>query len=89
MTTSWTAFVHGDFAASFHAHPFGPMMYLFFTATAFMALRGFLRAERMNIETPGFNRALIAVALIFFTFGIGRMALTSNYRTPQDIAALR
>lgn len=89
MTTSWTALVHGQFAASFHAHPFGPLTYLFFTVTAFMALRGFLRTERMNIETPAFNRVLLAVALVFFTFGIGRMLVTPNYRTAQDVAALR
>lgn len=89
LTTSWTAFVHGQFGAAFHAHPFGPLLYLFFTVTAFMALRGFIRKERMDIETPGFNRVLIAVALVFFTFGIGRMILTPNYRTTQDIAALR
>ena len=89
LTTSWTAFVHGQFGASFRAHPFGAALYLFFTGTAFMALKGFLRVQRMNIESRGFNRALIAVALIFFTFGLTRMALTPNYRTPQDIAAIR
>jgi hypothetical protein len=32
---------------------------------------------------------LLAVALVFFTFGIGRMLVTPNYRTAQDVAALR
>lgn len=89
LTTSWTAFVHGQFGASFTSHPFGPALYLFFTGTALLALKGFVKRERFNIETPGFNRTLIAVAIVFFAFGITRMAFTPNYRTAQDIAALR
>ncbi|HVT14035.1 MAG TPA: DUF2752 domain-containing protein [Fimbriimonadaceae bacterium] len=89
LTTSWTAFIHGDFAFAFHAHPLGPFLYLAFTATAFMALRGWIRSERMSTDTPQFNRALMILAVVFLSFGIVRMATTSNYRSLQDIAAMK
>jgi hypothetical protein len=89
LTTSWTAFVHGDFARSFHAHPLGPFLYLFFTVTALMALRGFILRLRMNVDTPKFNRAIIVCAIAFFCFGLVRMSVTTHYRTLEDIAALR
>jgi hypothetical protein len=89
LTTSWTAFIHGDFASSFRAHPLGPFLYLFFTVTALMALRGWVMTKRFVIDTPRFNRFLMVGAVVFFTFGIVRMATTPDYRTSQDIAALR
>src|SRR5438477_6772779 len=66
LTTSWTAFIHGDFAFSFHAHPLGPSLYLFFAVTAILALRGFLAQQRFTIDSPRFNRAMIVVAIVFF-----------------------
>lgn len=89
LTTSWTAFIHGNFAFAFHAHPLGPFLYLFFTATAFMALRGWIKSERMNTDTPRFNRVMLVGAVVFFTFGVARMAVVSNYRSLQDVAAMR
>ena len=89
LTTSWTAFIHGDLAAAFHAHPLGPLLYMFFTVTALMALRGFVIQQRLCLDTPRFNRALVAGAVIFFCFGLVRMAVSPGYRTPQDIAALK
>jgi hypothetical protein len=89
LTTSWTAMVHGDFAFAFHAHPLGPFLYLFFTAMAFLALRGWITRSRLITDSPKFNRALVAGAVVFFCFGVGRMIVMPNYRTLQDVAALR
>src|SRR5436853_5060306 len=76
LTTSWTALIHGDIGFAFHAHPFGPVLYLFFTATAWLALRGWLRNERFQADGPRFNRVMMVAAIVFFSFGITRMALT-------------
>jgi hypothetical protein len=89
LTTSWTAFIHGDFAFAFHAHPLGPPLYLFFTVTAILALRGWIVNQRLAIDSPRFNRGIMAAAVVFFCFGLVRMAVTPNYRTLQDIAAMR
>ena len=89
LTTSWTALIHGNLSFAFHAHPLGPVLYAFFTVTAFMALRGWIRSQRLNLETPSFNRAMMVAALAFFAFGLVRMATTPNYRTIQDISAMK
>lgn len=89
LTTSWTAFIHGDFASSFHAHPLGPFLYLYFTVTAFLALRGWLKGHRLVMDTPQFNRVAMIAAVVFVGFGIVRMIVTPNYRTFQDIAAVK
>lgn len=89
LTTSWTALVHGDLAAAFHAHPFGPILYLAFTVTAFLALRGWIEGRRLLLDTPALNRATIAFAIMFFCFGLARMAVVPHYRSLHDIAAMR
>src|SRR5881394_3155534 len=40
LTTSFTAFVHGDFGFAFHAHPLGPLMYVALTTWAWLGLYG-------------------------------------------------
>jgi len=89
LTTSWTALIHGNFGFAFQAHPLGPFLYLFFTATALLAFRGWLTKRRLLVDTPQFNRAVMIGAIVFLCFGLVRMAVTPNYRTVQDIAALR
>lgn len=89
LTTSWTALIHGDLALAFHAHPLGPLLYLFFTVTSLLALRGWITGKRMVVDSPRFNQAVIAAAVLFFAFGIVRMTVSPGYRTAQDIAALR
>lgn len=87
LTTSWTALVHGDFALSFSAHPFGPILYGLFTATAFLALWGWIRSRRFRFDGPRAYRAMIALAIAYFGFGIWRMATHPNYRSAIDFAA--
>ena len=87
LTTSWTAFVHGDFALAFQAHPLGPLLYLGFTVTALLALRGFVTGRRLIADSPMATRLLIAVALSFFAFGLVRMALVPHYRASVDLTA--
>lgn len=84
MTTSWTAFVHGDFATAFHAHPLGPATYLIFTLIAWSILVASLRGYRLVSEGAAFNRMLIAVCVIFIGFGAFRMATTPHYATTRE-----
>ncbi len=86
LTTSWTAFVHGHFAESFHAHPLGPFLYLFFTATAVMSAVGALRGVRLMTESNAWSRVISTTVIIVFGFGIVRMVLTPNYATPTEQA---
>jgi hypothetical protein len=76
MTTSFTAFVHGDFGASFRAHPFGPVMYLAFSATALLAIWAYGRKLVLDTDTLAFHRASIALLLLFVAFGSYRFATT-------------
>lgn len=84
LTTSWTAFVHGDFGRAFQAHPLGPLMFLLFTATAWVSLFAALRGQRVRSEDVWINRGVIAVLVVFLGFGAGRMALTQHYGTPVE-----
>lgn len=86
LTTSWTAFIHGDFAFAFHAHPLGPITYLAFTAAAWLALYGLIKGQRVRTEEPRLSWTMMAGALVFFAFGIWRMATTPHYQTPQEAA---
>lgn len=84
LTTSWTATLHGDFAAAFKAHPLGPLLYLGFTITAFMALYGAIKQLHFRTDTKLANRIATVVGIVFFGFGIYRMATTTNYRSAHE-----
>lgn len=83
LTTSWTAFLHGDFALAFSAHPIGPFLYLLFTASALLALGGYVRYHRLVMDSKGMNRFMIAVVVAVMAFGVVRFALVTNY-SPLD-----
>jgi hypothetical protein len=84
LTTSWTAFLHGDFARSFTAHAIGPYMYVAFTVIAWASLIAFLKNYRIRGESVVLNRIIIASAVVFFSYGFVRMALVSNYAAPHE-----
>ena len=50
MTRSAVAFLHGDLSASFHAHPFGPLVFLIAIAWAVNTVAR--RRGRRSIEVP-------------------------------------
>jgi len=84
LTTSWTAFIHGQFGAAFHAHPLGPLLYLLFTASAFIALYGWFKRLRFSTDSHEFNRIMIVTVVIFLGFGVTRMALTPHFGTDSE-----
>ena len=84
LTTSWTAFIHGNFAEAFHAHPLGPPMYLLFTFTALMGLYGYVRGARFATDSKEFTRITAVAVTIFLTFGVVRMAITPHFGTPSE-----
>ncbi len=92
LTTSWTALIHGQFGAAFHAHALGPFLYLLFTASALLGGYGWWIGMRFRADTPIINRFLVAFTAVFFLYGIGRMAMTPHFGTRNErlfSAALR
>ena len=84
LTTSWTAFLHGQWSLAFHAHPLGPPLYFLFTAGAWLSVYGFVKLRRFNMDGPQVNRVLVACAAVFLAFGFTRMAVVSNYRSAVE-----
>ncbi len=84
LTTSWTAFVHGQLGLSFRAHPLGPFLYSVFTITAIGAIIGWAKGLRFRGEAPWPSRILTGCVIVFIGFGVIRMATTSGIRTPQE-----
>lgn len=81
LTTSFTAFLHGDFVSAWNANPFGPLFYLLWTASAFACLYGFWKGRRFNTDGRSANRTLTALVAVFFAFGIIRFFTMKYPRT--------
>jgi hypothetical protein len=84
LTTSFTATVQGQFGAAFRAHPFGPILYGVFTATAMMALVGWWRGHRLVTESKQFNWSLVALTVAFVAFSVARALTISEYAVAGD-----
>ena len=69
---------------SFESHWLGPFLYLLFSWSAFMALAGIVTKQRFNTDGTVFNRCMIAVGVVFFAYGFGRMALVTDFRSPKE-----
>ncbi|GEM_PF-845771 len=76
LTTSFTALLHGDFAASWKANPFGPIFYVLWAASAWACLYGYWKCRRFNTDGPLASRTLTALVAVFFAFGIVRFFTT-------------
>lgn len=74
LTTSFAALVRGDLATAWAAHPFGPLLYVAWTLTAWACLYGFLRRQRFETETRGWTLAIAGLTLAFFVYGVARFA---------------
>lgn len=85
LTTSWTATLHGQLHTAFVDHPFGPILYFGFTATALLALYGYVTNNRLKSEHKGANTFLTYFLFVFLAFGIYRFA-THPLHSPQSIA---
>lgn len=85
LTTSWTATIHGRFVEAFQAHALGPLLYLAFTFIALLQIWGFFTGRRLNINTPNWTRGIVAVAVIFFGYGMLRFLLMPNYAAPGEV----
>ncbi len=83
LTTSWTAFLHGDFAMAFHAHALGPLLYMGYTAFALTTFWMLLRKRRWR-EARWINPVLASVFGVFFVYGLGRMAVTPHYAMAKE-----
>ena len=87
MTTSFTHFVHGQFAESFQVHPFGFIGYIVFTVSAWVTLYAYLK--QLSIDTSGraYGRFVGFLLGSFLLFGAWRFATEHvEYRpAPQSI----
>lgn len=79
LTTSFTATVHGDIGLAFTAHPLGPILYLFATASALACFYGWLTKRKFATDTPAFNKSLGALIVVFLVFSTIRFAVVSDY----------
>ena len=84
LTTSWTAFLHGNFRLAFHAHPLGPLLYLGFTAVGWSGFWAWVRKLRFRTEEPIFSRLSISCAIAFIGFGVVRAAVTPHYASQTE-----
>lgn len=83
LTTSWTAFLHGNLALSFHAHALGPFLYLGYTAFALGTFVLFVRRRRWR-DGRWVTPAFAALFAVFLSYGLVRMALTPHYATARE-----
>lgn len=72
LTTSFTSFLHGHFGQAFIDHPFGPIFYLTWTASAIACLYGFVKSKRFNTDSRAWNWSLGGLTMLFFVFGMWR-----------------
>ena len=86
MTTSVAATLHGNFSLAFRAHPFGPLLYALFTASALAGLYGWLRGLRM--ETGGRAFAWSVGVLIFAYLVHGTVRFFATPPQPELVWSL-
>lgn len=69
---------------SFHAHPFGPLLYVLFTLTAWIGLVSALLKVKFNAGWPPIQRGVTVLLAVFLIFGVYRFATTPNYESPSE-----
>lgn len=75
LTTSFSASAHLRVLEAFHAHAFGPALFWLWTASAWMALYGFIRGMRFDVEHVAIQRFLLVLMAAFVVYGAVRMAV--------------
>lgn len=77
LTTSFTAFVHGDFVSAWHANAFGAIGYPLFTLSAWACLIGFASERRFNTDSIAFQWCLGVFVAAYLVFGVYRILFVS------------
>lgn len=80
LTTSWTNVMHGNWLASWEAHPLGGFLYALFTVSAGACLYGWVKEKRFVSDSRPANMFLFGVAIAVVGFGVWRFA-TLEYNT--------
>lgn len=89
LTTSITALIHGDLAAAFHAHVMGPFLYLGITVWALLGFYGWVKSLRLDGGGKIFDRVVGTFLVVFFTFGILRMATSPPFASGPELRYVR
>lgn len=72
MTTSFAETVRGHFADAWQANPFGLVVYVLFTLSAWACLYGFWTEKRMSTETKPFQITMGTLIAAFMVFSVYR-----------------
>jgi hypothetical protein len=83
LTTSWTAFLHGDFALAFRAHALGPFLYLGYAAFALGTVWLAFRQRRWK-DGRWVTPAFVGLFAVFAGFGAIRMMTTPHYANARE-----
>lgn len=76
LTTSFSASAHLRALDAFRAHAFGPVFFWLWTVSAWMALYGFIRGMRFDVDHVWIQRGLLVLMAAFVVHGGLRMALS-------------
>lgn len=87
LTTSFAHTVRGQFAQAVESNPFGPVLYAFFTITAWLMLFGALTRRKFYNRAKWFNYAYGGFLTAFLAFGFYRFA-TTKYAPFDEVTAL-
>lgn len=83
LTTSWTALLHGNLPLAFSAHALGPFLYLGYTIFALTTFAFALTRRRWH-DGPWVNRGMVALFVVFVSYGGIRMAFTPHYAMMKE-----
>lgn len=88
LTTSWTAFVHGNFGLSFQAHPLGPFLYMTFTVLALLSGFGWWKRWRLRTDSRPANWITIGCMVLVLGFGVYRFSAVKYNESMPPLADL-
>jgi len=83
LTTSWTGVMHGQWQASWEAHPLGAFLYILFTVSALACFYGWVKEKRFVSDSRPANAFMFSVAAAIVGYGVWRFA-TVEYVNPAS-----
>ena len=88
LTTSWANVLHGNLGAAWSANPFGPVLYVGFTLSAFLCLVGWCRRLRLDLTGRAFNNSALALMAVFLAFAVVRFFVTPEYSVTERFGSI-
>lgn len=85
LTTSISAVIHGRIGDAFRAHPFGPVVYVALTLSAWACLYGYVRGWRFDTSSRSLNWAIGLFLAAFLAYGAARFATARVHWAPEPM----